>query len=425
MSMTKIAEITVGAGGSTVINLTNIPQIYTDLILTRSMRSDGTAGPAMSANITFNNSTTGYSERLIYSNTTGTISTGSRSGSFLDWVGMTPASGTGTTASTFGVSGAYITNYTGTSVKNIVSDSTQESNTTNGAYWNFYSVAASWSGSEPVTSITLTSTSGNFVQGSSIALYGVTKVPSQGIQPKATGGSIYQNGAYTYHVFSASGTFTPTTAIPNAEMLIVAGGAGGGRGDNGGGGGGGAGQVLNLTSQSMTATPYTVTIGAGGGQSTAGASSSISGFTAATGGGVQPSISGGGGTGGTSGNGYAGGAGGSFSGGGGGGAAGAGSSYNSGNSNPGPGGPATYAYATWTQATNTGYGDGFSGGGGGGSYWGTVTRASGGGAGAGYGGYGGNAAGSASANTGSGGGGNDQVNTAGSGGSGIVIIRYA
>ena len=64
-----------------------------------------------------------------------------------------------------------------------------------------------------------------------------------------TGGTITSAGGYTYHSFTANGTFTPPQA-GNIEVLMVAGGAGGG-GHHGGGGG--AGGVINDTSLAVTA----------------------------------------------------------------------------------------------------------------------------------------------------------------------------
>ena len=66
----------------------------------------------------------------------------------------------------------------------------------------------------------------------------------------ATGGTKTTDNAYAVHTFTSSGTFTTTTKVQQAEILIVAGGAGGagvGPSNGGGVGGGGAGGILYVT----------------------------------------------------------------------------------------------------------------------------------------------------------------------------------
>ena len=103
----------------------------------------------------------------------------------------------------------------------------------------------------------------------------------------ATGGTITNAGGYTYHSFTANGTFTPPQA-GNIEVLMVAGGGGGG-GHHGGGGG--AGGVINDTSLAVTAQGYSLVVGAagaGGATNVVGANGGAStgfGWTASGGGG--------------------------------------------------------------------------------------------------------------------------------------------
>jgi len=270
---------------------------------------------------------------------------------------------------------------------------------------------------------------------------------------QAYGGTISVFNNSFVHVFTASGTFTPTIS-GSVDFLVI---AGGGAGSSQYGGGGGAGGYRNSfssetsggggsseTALSLTAgTTYTVTVGAGGtgasGQDGNNGANSV--FATIT------SIGGGGG--GQIGNdGKAGG-----SGGGGGGDDRAGATFGTGtanqgfnggagdydsNANNGGGGGGSGAVGVDGDATDAGSGgNGLAssitgasvtraGGGGGGAY------ATGGGvagaAGSGNAGAGANAnsstAGSATANTGSGGGGAGSGGTSGAGGSGIVIVRY-
>ena len=255
-----------------------------------------------------------------------------------------------------------------------------------------------------------------------------------------------------------SGSGNNATLLPNAlssvEVLVVA--AGGGGGPDVGGGGGGGGVVYNPSFSVTSGTSYTVTVGTGG---TAGSGptpsiilggnggNSIFGTITAIGGGAggsyasiigAPGGSGGGSGGDSSGaflfagngtvnQGFSGGIGTNnsvpYGAGGGGGAGGSGSNFTvAGGGNGGQG------VGNTISGTLTYYGGG--GGGGGGNDSQSDGR--------GYGGIGGGGTGSARSgptslipgardgtpNTGGGGGGTGGWNTAGAGGSGIVIVRY-
>jgi len=287
------------------------------------------------------------------------------------------------------------------------------------------------------TPLDLTSDSGNYV--SSADLEGYYRFNTR--------------NTYRVHAFRGTGTFTVTDGSADVDYLIVGAGGGGGGGNNGsyfgGGAGGGGGGVLTGTGVAVTAGAYTITVGTGGaggasgGKGTVGVDSSALSLT-----------SGGGGYGGGSVSDPNGGAGSATNGSGGGGGATipstagtAGSANGSGNAggvgaffsttHPSGGGGGGISVggsnASGKDAGNGGAGDfymgsvdiapPYSGGGGGGA---TTT--------AGTGGLGGGAAGKAAnatagnagvPNTGGGGGGNAyNTNPAGSGGAGIVLIRY-
>ena len=257
----------------------------------------------------------------------------------------------------------------------------------------------------------------------------------------ATGGTpnTYTSGGitYKYHVFNGTGNFAISSIGDfgnTITYLIIAGGGGGGPDNYQGwsGAGGGAGGMIESTF-SATATTYAMTIGAGSGQGGNGSNSSISGSglstITATGGGRGAGIGGG-------------------------------ERYNAGNGGSGGGGAnqnqyvdppgtgiagqgnngsaqqsAAYAGAGGGKGSA---GSGTSGGSGGASsITGTsVTYAGGGGgglsgaAGSGGGGAGGNNSngGNGTANTGGGGGGagygGGVYHAGGSGGSGVIIVRY-
>lgn len=126
---------------------------------------------------------------------------------------------------------------------------------------------------------------GNWAVGSTFSLYGIAAAPTS---PKATGGTIYSDSTYWYHVFGATETFTPSQAL-TADVLVVAGGGASGSRLAGEGNcaGGGAGGLRNITSQSLSnGVAYTCTIGSGG------AAAGVTNFGARGGTGTNSSFSG-------------------------------------------------------------------------------------------------------------------------------------
>jgi len=428
------------------VTFANIPQTgYTDLKIVVSARTDN-ANNTIYLGTEFNGVTTGYSARDLYG-------TGSAAASRVPTGTFAPViPGSTSTANTFSNMEIYIPNYTSSANKSYSADSVTENNGTTA----FQAMTALlWSNTAAITSIKLTPELGSLVTGSTFSLYGIAALgTTPAIAPKADGGNIIDfDGTYWIHTFTSSGTFTPQTAL-TCDYLVIAGGGAGGQ-SNGGGGGGGAGGYRTTVGTSggggsaesalaLTAnTSYTVTIGAGGAKGTmaggwgnVGNNSVFSTITSNGGGGgagdSQIGYDGGSGGGGGGGGGTkAGGAGTANQGraggsgvsddvsyrsfGGGGGASTAGT--NGGASNSGAtGGNGVASSITGTSVTRAGGGGG-----------GQITGAAGGTGGGGAGGDRSNDGVNGTVNTGSGGGGNGRVspvNANGSGGAGIVIIRY-
>ena len=247
-------------------------------------------------------------------------------------------------------------------------------------------------------------------------------------------------GGWRTHTYTTTGTsgFSPA-ATGVVEVLVVAGGGGGGPGE---GGGGGAGGLIYNTSYAVVANQqYTVTVGAGGATSTNG-SNSVFGPLTAIGGGfggtVNNNNAGNGGSGGGGGRtstvwtyggmgvvgqGNAGGTGNpnlsNYPAGGGGGAGSSGGDGVGAGTKSGPGGDGLQIAIS---GTPTYYGGG---GGGAASTSNTLIAGNGGLGGGGAGGTSAAAGNNGTANTGGGGGGAGQGSaTGGTGGSGIVIVRY-
>jgi len=298
-----------------------------------------------------------------------------------------------------------------------------------------------WRNTAAITSITVFTQGGTYASGSTFSLYGISNAGDA--TPKATGGNVTSDATYWYHSFTMSGNFVPNQSV-SCDILQIAGGGGGGGNI---GAGGGAGGLLAFTSQSLTATSYSVLVGGGGAlggsavKGSSGTNSRFGSLTASVGGGGGGSRDGGAGAGlnggsggggsegsaggtGTSGQGNAGGSsagfnsGPNFPAGGGGGAGAAGAAPTSVSGTGGNGGNGVNTYSAWATATSTGVSGYYAGGGAGGS--GSLVAAA-------TGGLGGGGTGSTpgAVNTGSGGAGNTYFAGGGAGGSGLVIVRYA
>lgn len=453
---------------SATFTFSNIPQNFSHLLVKISPRSSTGTGTSRALQMIINKDETNqvgtagfdkYRQRYFRVNDSGVADAGaftSTTGLRYYFYGL-PVGGT---ASAFGTSEIFIANYNKNSYKTIHGESFAEglvSTFTGTAGMSI--TAALWFSTQAVTNLTFNSDQGNLVSGSTFYLYGIDST-------RATGGTITHDSEYTYHTFTSTGTFSALEKINNVDYLVVAGG-GGGSGQwyyqQGGGGAGGLRSTVTSTGGGAAIEPkisfaagnsYAVTIGAGGAGATGpvggaasthigakGTNSSISSTVISLGGGGgagsdgNPTSGGsGGGAGestgaaGTVGQGYAGGngnGGGGWSvGGGGGGAGGVGG--NGTNPTPGSGGVGV-EIAAFATPTGTGANSGYYAGGGGGASYDSLS--------VGAGGAGGGGAGSSTsngiagtANTGGGGGaGSKYFSTfysGGSGGSGLVIIRY-
>lgn len=159
MSLVLVQTITVGAGGASSIEFTGLPQDATDILLVLSGRST-TADSSIS--IRFNGSTSNLTMRRLtgYGNAADSGTSTSQVGNI---------SGSDYTASTFGNTELYVTNYTSSVGKSFSSTGVTENNATLGVQ-NLY--AGLWNNSAAVTSIGFW---GNFAQHSSASLYKITK----------------------------------------------------------------------------------------------------------------------------------------------------------------------------------------------------------------------------------------------------------
>lgn len=446
-TMNLIAKQTVGADGAASVTFSNIPQTYTDIKVVYSARCSDTTNNwnVLIGYFNADSTSSNYPGATTYAFSSATGAT-----TVNKWFGYLP-NASGWFGGAFGNGEFYVPNYSVNGVAKTANiESAAEGNSTTLVPMQL--TVTRWTGTAPITTITLSCDTGSFLENSTFYLYGISNSTTTQNEtvPYASGGDVITtDGSYWYHAFKYSGSFTPLKNL-DADILVVAGGGSGGASS---GAGGGAGGLRGLSAQALTSSnSYTCTIGAGGagvGPTNAGNNGSNSSFAgsglttiSATGGGKGSANSNFPGTGGSGGGGsdvggqagaagnaggytpvegYAGGTG-STAGGGGGGGAGAAGNIGSG-TNPGKGGDGVNTYSSWATATSTGVSGYYAGGG---SGYVSASSAPGGAGG------GGNSGTSASQtdrngvpNTGSGGGAWPGSGTSGLGGSGIIIVRYA
>ena len=280
-TMTKISSTTVGAGGSSTITFTGIPQDYTDLRITLSAR--GTENNYYTNFLmTFNGGgTSDYTFIRGIGISNGLSGDGPFTSQSSIYIGE--ANAATSVASSFCHFDIHIGNYTEPRFKGVSIDKSQTNSTSTPYILGI--TGAGWLNTAPITSITLSNTSGLFAQYSTATLYGIknqTKLAGNSV--KATGGNISFDGTYVYHTFNGTDNFVPTTPLV-IDYLVVAGGGGGANSVgylecSGGGGAGGYRTTVGTSGGGSSAesklsltplTPYLVTIGAGGaGKSTYG-----------------------------------------------------------------------------------------------------------------------------------------------------------
>jgi hypothetical protein len=149
------------------IEFTSIPQTFTDLVVLASVRSDYAS--RINLGISFNGVTTNLSWRRLNGSGSG-VSSGNGTGVI---VTNQDVNGTSVTANTFNNYGAYIPNYTSSASKSVSIDSVGEANATES-----YQVltAGLWSSTAAINSIQfVTVPAANFIAGSTMSLYGITK----------------------------------------------------------------------------------------------------------------------------------------------------------------------------------------------------------------------------------------------------------
>ena len=171
MTMTLIETKTLGTAAASIV-FTSIPQDGTDLVVLISTR-DTRVSVGNGINLLPNGSSSNLSMRNLNGNGT-TVQSSSRTDGL---IGVQPSASS--TADTFSNISVYIPNYSGNTNKSFSSDSVAENNATAAEQWL---IGALGSDTAAITSITFQpTTADNFVAGSTISLYKITKGSSGGV----------------------------------------------------------------------------------------------------------------------------------------------------------------------------------------------------------------------------------------------------
>lgn len=172
LTYTPIATTAVGSGGAANIEFTSIPNTYTDLLITYSLRGVNAHNYSY-VNITFNGSTTGYSNTAIFSDGQSVNRVQVYIYTTLTYLWGGIHQGGSTTSNTFGNGQIYIPNYAGSSAKVLGIEQVSENNAT--AIDSCFALLNSglWDNTAAITSIKLENDYGNWAQHSTATLYGI------------------------------------------------------------------------------------------------------------------------------------------------------------------------------------------------------------------------------------------------------------
>jgi hypothetical protein len=167
----KLIQFQKLGSNQTSVSFNSISADFTDLVLVASARTDRASQVDDQLQMRFNGVTSGYGERGLFGNGSSPTSFSNSSQTSIRDIIWTTASNA--TASTFGNATVYIPNYRSGNQKSVSSDSVTENNATAASQ---AIMAGLWSGTDPITSITLSPLNGtNILANSTFALYGVLK----------------------------------------------------------------------------------------------------------------------------------------------------------------------------------------------------------------------------------------------------------
>ena len=166
-SYDSLATITVPSGGLASVVFAGIPTGYQHLEISGIVRSTASVTDG-NTNMRFNaDSGSNYNGHYLFGNGSGTASGGGGAGTAIDTIRLTGAS---STANMFGSGTISILNYSNST--RFKTTKTLGSNNQNGLGLIIL-FSGLWLNTSPITSITLTPSSGSFAEYTQFALYGV------------------------------------------------------------------------------------------------------------------------------------------------------------------------------------------------------------------------------------------------------------
>lgn len=169
--MQLIQSVTVGAGGTSTIQFSSIPQSATDLVLFCSLRTDNSGDNNDLVAFRFNGSSASIYTMRRLQGTGGVVANEplASSTSFQRWAINAALA----TSNTFANSFIYIPNYTSNLAKLTSIDSVTENN---GANARQDIMTGRWDNTAAITSLSMSPINGTiFVQNSIVSLYSITK----------------------------------------------------------------------------------------------------------------------------------------------------------------------------------------------------------------------------------------------------------
>ena len=165
MAMTLVSTVTVGSGGASSAEFTNIPQTGKDLLILYSLRSNTGTATTDAFEYRYNNNSTANAYQVNQLGAT----TGVNPNAFSSTANFAGSiNGNGTTANTFGNGSIYIANYAGSTQKASSVDNVSENNSSSGAERSI--TANNWNNTAAITSVNFIPNNG-FGQHSTFSLY--------------------------------------------------------------------------------------------------------------------------------------------------------------------------------------------------------------------------------------------------------------
>jgi hypothetical protein len=172
IAMTPIYTQTVGSGGVGTVVFNNIPQIYTDLYIIASIRSN-TGSPTEPLTVQLTDGSSTYSTTSLGVSGTTPGSSKTSNNAYMSYNGYIQQGGNTATANTFSSTSLYIPSYTSSTNKAVIIDTAPENNS---SAWQGGLGAGLYRTTSGITRVLFAPYTGTLImQHSSFSLYGIKK----------------------------------------------------------------------------------------------------------------------------------------------------------------------------------------------------------------------------------------------------------